>query len=280
MVGELIRKEADMAIAPLTITSAREKVIQFSKPFLSLGISLLIKKPERKSEGSFSFMNPLSQDIWIFILLSYSLVSLVLYLVSRCSPSEVRKVLSAPSARRGHYHPKKNSIKSPTTQPESNFLVDDLVVNEFGEHYLQYQPESNNNGMPPAMPSIQSNPVHQPVRQSTIQSLPNNVFLSTNDRFEYQLSNRAHSFNEAVINHSTSHLPTSTSNETSTLPYFEHEIISPSTTFNLDNLDETDEKFVDEKEELLYINEFNLVNSAWFALGAVLQVSDSISVKF
>lgn len=63
MVGELIRKEADMAIAPLTITSAREKVIQFSKPFLSLGISLLIKKPERKAEGSFSFMNPLSQ-VW------------------------------------------------------------------------------------------------------------------------------------------------------------------------------------------------------------------------
>ena len=190
-------------------------------------------------------------------------------------------MLSAPSARRGHYHPKKNSIKSPPTQQESNFLVDDLVVNEFGEHYLQYQPEPNSNGLAPIVPSIQSNPIqanliqsnpihppiHQPVRQSTIQSLPNNVFLSTNDRFEYQLSNRAHSFNEAVINHSTGHLPTSDSNET----YFENEIISPSTTFNLDD---TEEKLMDEKEELLYINEFNLVNSMWFALGAVLQVSE------
>lgn len=27
MVGELIRKEADIALAPLTITSARERVI-------------------------------------------------------------------------------------------------------------------------------------------------------------------------------------------------------------------------------------------------------------
>ncbi|CAG2177850.1 unnamed protein product, partial [Oppiella nova] len=45
MVGELIRHEADMAIAPLTITSARERVIDFTKPFMSLGISIMIKKP-------------------------------------------------------------------------------------------------------------------------------------------------------------------------------------------------------------------------------------------
>ncbi|GIY38296.1 glutamate receptor 1 [Caerostris extrusa] len=43
MVGELIRKDADMAIAPLTITSARENVIDFTKPFMSLGISIMIK---------------------------------------------------------------------------------------------------------------------------------------------------------------------------------------------------------------------------------------------
>jgi len=32
-----------MAIAPLTITANREKVIYFSKPFMSLGISIMIK---------------------------------------------------------------------------------------------------------------------------------------------------------------------------------------------------------------------------------------------
>ena len=258
MVGELIRKEADMAIAPLTITSAREKVIQFSKPFLSLGISIMIKKPERKSEGSFSFMNPLDDSIWYFILLSYSLVSFVLFLVSRCSPSEVRKVLSAPSTRRGHYHHKKSSIipsQSTTQQQQTheNYL-DDLVVNEFGEHYLQYQQSNSLN-------NLQSTSA-QPTIQSAIEA---------NRSFEYQLNRRQQqSFNENN-NHSTSNLPTSTSNET----YFENEIISPSTTFNLDNLDEPDNNDkLTEQEELLYINEFNLVNSAWFALGAVLQVSE------
>jgi len=36
-------QEADLAIAPLTITADREEVIDFSKPFLSLGISIMIK---------------------------------------------------------------------------------------------------------------------------------------------------------------------------------------------------------------------------------------------
>jgi ABC-type amino acid transport substrate-binding protein len=45
IIGELIKNEADMAIAPLTIISAREKVIDFSKPFMNIGISIMIKKP-------------------------------------------------------------------------------------------------------------------------------------------------------------------------------------------------------------------------------------------
>lgn len=40
-----------MAIAPLTITSARERVIDFTKPFMSLGISIMIKKPVKKNPG-------------------------------------------------------------------------------------------------------------------------------------------------------------------------------------------------------------------------------------
>ncbi|KAI1299268.1 Glutamate receptor 1 [Halotydeus destructor] len=90
MVGELIRQEADMSIAPLTITSARERVIDFTKPFMSLGISIMIKKPVKKNPGIFSFMNPLSKEIWCFIILSYIAVAVVLFLVSRFSPNECR----------------------------------------------------------------------------------------------------------------------------------------------------------------------------------------------
>ncbi|XP_061401386.1 glutamate receptor 1-like, partial [Musca vetustissima] len=65
MVGELVRREADIAIAAMTITAERERVIDFSKPFMSLGISIMIKKPVKQTPGVFSFMNPLSQEIWL-----------------------------------------------------------------------------------------------------------------------------------------------------------------------------------------------------------------------
>ncbi|CAH1778408.1 unnamed protein product [Owenia fusiformis] len=88
MVGELIDKVADMAIAPLTISSQRERVIDFSKPFMSLGISIMIKKPEKQKPGVFSFMDPLSTEIWMCIVFSFIGVSVVMFLVSRFSPYE------------------------------------------------------------------------------------------------------------------------------------------------------------------------------------------------
>ena len=83
MIGELIRKEADIAIAPLTINSQREKVADFTKPFMSLGISIMIKKPVKKRPGVFSFMSPLSMEIWGCVAFAYIGVSIVLFLVSR-----------------------------------------------------------------------------------------------------------------------------------------------------------------------------------------------------
>lgn len=38
-----IPQKADLAVAAFTITSEREKVIDFSKPFMTLGISILYR---------------------------------------------------------------------------------------------------------------------------------------------------------------------------------------------------------------------------------------------
>ena len=84
----LLFQEADLALAPLTISSMRERVIDFSKPFMSLGISIMIKKPEKQKPGVFSFMAPLSSEIWMCIIFAYLGVSVVLFLVSRFSPYE------------------------------------------------------------------------------------------------------------------------------------------------------------------------------------------------
>lgn len=104
MVGELVRHEVDLAIAPLTITSQRESVVDFSKPWMNLGISILISKPEKITPGRkgtyshadradlfsgiFSFMAPLSKEIWMCVTFAYIGVSVILFLVSRFSPYE------------------------------------------------------------------------------------------------------------------------------------------------------------------------------------------------
>ncbi|XP_061803302.1 glutamate receptor ionotropic, kainate 5 isoform X3 [Nerophis lumbriciformis] len=88
MVGELINRKADLAVAGFTITSEREKVIDFSKPFMTLGISILYRVHPGRKPGYFSFLDPFSPAVWLFMLLAYLAVSCVLFLAARLSPYE------------------------------------------------------------------------------------------------------------------------------------------------------------------------------------------------
>ncbi|XP_068998231.1 glutamate receptor ionotropic, kainate 3 [Embiotoca jacksoni] len=88
MIRELIEHRADLAVSPLTITYVREKFIDFSKPFMSMGISILYRKPNATNNGFFSFLNPMTPDIWVYILLAYLGVSCVLFVIARFSPYE------------------------------------------------------------------------------------------------------------------------------------------------------------------------------------------------
>ncbi|BFZ14897.1 hypothetical protein BsWGS_17936 [Bradybaena similaris] len=88
IIGQLIRKERDIAVAPLTITEDRERVVDFSKPFMNTGISIMIKKPDKTKPGVFSFMDPLDTKVWFCIAIGFLAVSFVLYFVGRFSPYE------------------------------------------------------------------------------------------------------------------------------------------------------------------------------------------------
>uniref|UniRef100_A0A8C6XXB6 Glutamate receptor n=1 Tax=Naja naja TaxID=35670 RepID=A0A8C6XXB6_NAJNA len=80
--------KADLAVAGLTITAEREKVIDFSKPFMTLGISILYRVHLGRKPGYFSFLDPFSPGVWLFMLLAYLAVSCVLFLVARLTPYE------------------------------------------------------------------------------------------------------------------------------------------------------------------------------------------------
>ncbi|KAM7059620.1 glutamate receptor ionotropic, kainate 5 isoform 3-T3 [Molossus nigricans] len=80
--------KADLAVAAFTITAEREKVIDFSKPFMTLGISILYRVHMGRKPGYFSFLDPFSPAVWLFMLLAYLAVSCILFLAARLSPYE------------------------------------------------------------------------------------------------------------------------------------------------------------------------------------------------
>ncbi|GFQ98585.1 glutamate receptor ionotropic, kainate 2 [Trichonephila clavata] len=88
MIRELIDGKADMAIADLTITYVREEAVDFTMPFMNLGISILFKKPTKKVPKLFSFLSPLSVEVWLYMATAFLGVSLFLFIVARFSAYE------------------------------------------------------------------------------------------------------------------------------------------------------------------------------------------------
>lgn len=67
----------------------------------------MIKKPVKQNPGVFSFLNPLSKEIWVCVIFSYIGVSIVLFIVSRFSPYEWRVLALGNNSRDGslqHHH--------------------------------------------------------------------------------------------------------------------------------------------------------------------------------
>uniref|UniRef100_A0AAV2M2A9 Uncharacterized protein n=1 Tax=Knipowitschia caucasica TaxID=637954 RepID=A0AAV2M2A9_KNICA len=88
MIGEIIRGEADLAVAPLTLTSVRERHVDMSAPFLQTGLGFLLRKELVSHESSLSLLGPFSADMWGGLLGAFLLTGLCIFLVSRMSPTE------------------------------------------------------------------------------------------------------------------------------------------------------------------------------------------------
>ncbi|KAK7503612.1 hypothetical protein BaRGS_00005151, partial [Batillaria attramentaria] len=92
MIGEVIDGTADIAAGALTITMPREEEVDFTKPFMSTAINLLVKKPERMDLGLGYLVRPFSTDFWILLLISIVIVGFLFFLIGRFSPYEWIKV--------------------------------------------------------------------------------------------------------------------------------------------------------------------------------------------
>ncbi|CAJ0581656.1 unnamed protein product, partial [Mesorhabditis spiculigera] len=90
IIGVLQRHEADLSVSAVTITYSRVEVIDFTLPFMHLGISILLaRSQEDSSKGSlFTFLEPLSLTVWVSLIGAYLSVSFTMFLLARFSPYE------------------------------------------------------------------------------------------------------------------------------------------------------------------------------------------------
>lgn len=92
MVGEVIDGKADIAAGALTVTIQREEDLDFTKPFLSTAVNLLVQKPQRLDLGLGYLVRPFSTDFWILLLVCIVIVGILFFLIGRFSPYEWIKV--------------------------------------------------------------------------------------------------------------------------------------------------------------------------------------------
>lgn len=88
MIRRLMDDEADLAITDLTITAERESAVDFTMPFMTLGISILFEKPKKEDPSLFSFLQPFSGGVWGCLFACFLLVTVSLFVMGRLSPEE------------------------------------------------------------------------------------------------------------------------------------------------------------------------------------------------
>lgn len=88
MVGEVVRRKADIAAGPLTVTAEREQAVDFSYPFMSSGIKVLVKNPYTVHHYPFRIMYPFGIDVWFVNLVVFFCVAGLLVLYNKLDPFE------------------------------------------------------------------------------------------------------------------------------------------------------------------------------------------------
>ncbi|XP_030751235.1 glutamate receptor ionotropic, kainate 2-like [Sitophilus oryzae] len=89
IVDDLINRRADLGICDFTITHQRRELIDFSMPFMSLGISILHKESDvEQLNNMYAFMDPFSLKVWIYIVTLFLILSLIIVVTARLDPDD------------------------------------------------------------------------------------------------------------------------------------------------------------------------------------------------
>ncbi|XP_075155868.1 glutamate receptor ionotropic, kainate 2-like, partial [Haematobia irritans] len=83
IIGELINNDAHMGICDLTITQARKEVVDFTVPFMTLGISILAYQTPVERKSWSAFLEPFQNEVWVYVLVSIFIISFLYAAISR-----------------------------------------------------------------------------------------------------------------------------------------------------------------------------------------------------
>ncbi|XP_037789134.1 glutamate receptor ionotropic, delta-2-like [Penaeus monodon] len=82
MVGMVARKEADMGVAPFTVTLQREEAIDFTFPYFTDPAAILTPAPVRVDRIT-AFLDPFGYEVWLAIAVSLIFLGPTMYLFTR-----------------------------------------------------------------------------------------------------------------------------------------------------------------------------------------------------
>lgn len=94
LIGELLddTSEVHIAAAPLIISSKRQSVVPFTRPFHRMSHRILIKKPVVQFHSLSVLFQPFSLQLWIMVIVICLIISSMLFIVNKFSPSEWSQV--------------------------------------------------------------------------------------------------------------------------------------------------------------------------------------------
>ncbi|XP_017048955.1 glutamate receptor ionotropic, kainate 1 isoform X2 [Drosophila ficusphila] len=85
---EQMKQNAQIGICDLTITQARRSVVDFTVPFMQLGISILSYKEVPPSPNIYAFLNPYGVEVWLYVMIAMMITALALVLTGRMDQYE------------------------------------------------------------------------------------------------------------------------------------------------------------------------------------------------
>ena len=103
MIAELRSQKADMAVIDMSVTSIRQTAVDFTMPFMSTGVrrkqewfcvltifqvGIMFKKKTPPAPNPFSFLQPLSIEVWIYTTTAYLGLAITLFCLARITPYE------------------------------------------------------------------------------------------------------------------------------------------------------------------------------------------------